>query len=109
MRDFEGIHELTDDTKMNLMNFSFHLTVGNLDDAYRSVQNIKSSAVWMSMAQMCVKTRRLNVAEICVSNLSNALGTSSRMGLTMSSKDKETSEKHGHTMKVSLALWKGSP
>ncbi|ETO20870.1 hypothetical protein RFI_16339 [Reticulomyxa filosa] len=80
MRDFVGIENMDNNTKCNLMDFSFHLAVGDLDGAFkfiiylflkRSIRNVTSPNVWTSMAKMSVKTRRLDVAEICVSNLSS--------------------------------------
>ena len=77
MRDFIGIDVINDETKANLMNFSYYLTIGDLDEAYRSVQNIKSASVWESMARMCVKTKRLDVAQVCFANMANNKGSSS--------------------------------
>ena len=56
------------------MNFSFFLNTGNLDEAYKSVKSIQNPAVWEKMAQMCVKTKRLDVAEICLGNMRFARG-----------------------------------
>lgn len=35
MRDFQGIELNDDDTRDALINFSFYLTVGNMDEAYK--------------------------------------------------------------------------
>jgi hypothetical protein len=35
-----------EDIKKAIMNFSFYLTVGNMDEAYNSVRNIKNNTVW---------------------------------------------------------------
>ena len=83
LRDFQGIDNVDEDTRRNLMNFSYHLTVGDLDEAYRSVQTIKSCLVWENMARMCVKTRRLDVAQICISNLSSSRGSSARIASSL--------------------------
>jgi len=83
IRDFIGINDIDEQTKKNLMNFSYFLTVGDLDEAYRSVQNIKSASVWQNMARMCVKTRRLDVAQICISNLSSSRGTSATIASSL--------------------------
>jgi intraflagellar transport protein 140 len=45
-----------------------------MDEAYRCVKRISSVAVWENMAQMCVKTKRLDVAEVCLGNMGNARG-----------------------------------
>ena len=51
-------------TSAALLDFSLHLTVGDMDKAYAAVRLIKSATVWENMAHMCVKTRRLDVAEV---------------------------------------------
>jgi len=53
------------------------LTSGNLDEAYKSVKNIQNSAIWEKMAIMCVKCKRLDVAEICIGNMKFARGARS--------------------------------
>ena len=35
---------------------------------------IKNAAVWENMAHMCVKTKRLDVAEVCLGNMGHARG-----------------------------------
>lgn len=83
LRDFQGIDKVDDETRCNLMNFSYYLTVGDLDEAYRSVETIKSCSIWENMARMCVKTRRLDVAQICISNLSSSKGASARIASSL--------------------------
>mmetsp|Transcript_2330 Transcript_2330/g.3996 ORF Transcript_2330/g.3996 Transcript_2330/m.3996 type:complete len:88 (+) Transcript_2330:530-793(+) len=46
MKDFVGLENVSDDIKLAIMNFSFYLTVGNMDEAYNSVRNIKNNTVW---------------------------------------------------------------
>jgi len=50
MKDFVGLENVQDDIKQAIMNFSFYLTVGNMDEAYNSVRNIKNNTVWQNMA-----------------------------------------------------------
>ena len=57
------------------MNFGFYLSIGNMDEAYRSVKLIQNPLVWENMAQMRVKTKRLDVAETCLGNMRFARGT----------------------------------
>lgn len=40
MSDFSGIENLDPQTKTGIMNFSFYLSTGNLDEAYKSVKSI---------------------------------------------------------------------
>lgn len=46
MKDFTGLEHVDEVTKKAIMNFSFYLTVGNMDEAYNSVRNIKNNTVW---------------------------------------------------------------
>lgn len=75
MRDFVGIDEADEATRSALLNFSFYMTVGNMDEAHRAVRLIKSASVWENMAHMCVKTKRLDVAEACLGNMGHARGS----------------------------------
>ena len=50
MKDFNGLENVGEDIKQSIMNFSFYLTVGNMDEAYNSVRNIKNNNVWNNMA-----------------------------------------------------------
>ncbi len=74
MKDFIGLETVDEATKKAIMNFSFYLTVGNMDEAYNSVRNIKNNTVWQNMAQMCVKTKRIDVAQVCLGNMRFARG-----------------------------------
>jgi intraflagellar transport protein 140 len=74
MRDFVGLDRVDDRTKRALLDFSYHLTTGNMDEAYRAVKLIQSPSVWENMAHMCVKTKRLDVAEVCLGNMGHARG-----------------------------------
>jgi intraflagellar transport protein 140 len=45
-----------------------------MDEAHHAVRLIKSPSVWENMAHMCVKTKRLDVAEICFGHMGHARG-----------------------------------
>lgn len=74
LRDFVGLGAVDAPTKRALIDFSLHLALGNLDEAHRAVRNIDSKGVWENMARMCVKSRRLDVAEVCLANMRHARG-----------------------------------
>ena len=40
MNDFVGLYKIDDIIKEAIMNFSFNLSTGNLDEAYKSVKSI---------------------------------------------------------------------
>lgn len=56
------------------MNFGYYLSIGNMDEAYKSVKLVQNPRVWENMAQMCVKTKRIDVAETCLGNMRFARG-----------------------------------
>ncbi|XP_041829697.1 intraflagellar transport protein 140 homolog [Melanotaenia boesemani] len=72
LRDFVGLENCEKSTRDAMLNFSFFLTIGDMDEAFKSIKLIKSKAVWENMARMCVKTRRLDVARVCLGNMGNA-------------------------------------
>ncbi|XP_053132123.1 intraflagellar transport protein 140 homolog [Hemicordylus capensis] len=74
MRDFIGLEECDKATRDAMLNFSFYLTIGDMDEAFKSIKLIKSEAVWENMARMCVKTQRLDVARVCLGNMGHARG-----------------------------------
>ncbi|XP_071962146.1 intraflagellar transport protein 140 homolog [Antedon mediterranea] len=74
MRDFVGLEDSDKNSRDGMMNFSFYLTIGNMDEAFKAIKLIKSESVWENMATMCVKTRRLDVAKVCLGNMGHARG-----------------------------------
>ena len=74
MQDFIGMEKVEEGAFEALLDFSYHVTVGNMDEAFKAVKVIESDTVWHNMAAMCVKTRRLDVAEICLANMGHVRG-----------------------------------
>ena len=110
MLDFVGMEEVDAATQKGMLDFSYYLTIGNMDEAHRAVKLIKKTSLWENMARMCaachpnpspspspnphphpnprrdlhpnpnpspspspitrcVKTKRLDVAEICLGHM----------------------------------------
>jgi intraflagellar transport protein 140 len=46
MKDFVGLENVEESIKKAILNFSHFLSVGNMDEAYNSVRNIKNNTVW---------------------------------------------------------------
>lgn len=44
-----------------------------MDAAFRAIKLVQSSSVWTSLARMCVKTKRLDVAGVCLGHMGNAM------------------------------------
>ena len=74
MRDFMGL-ESSDETVLKaILNFSYYVSAGNMDEAFKAVKTIQNVSVWENMCTMSVKTRRLDVAEECLRNMRFARG-----------------------------------
>ncbi|KAF0771516.1 Uncharacterized protein FWK35_00000315 [Aphis craccivora] len=74
MKEFEGIEDCNSDIRAAIINFGYNLCLGDLDLAFNFIANIKSPAVWTSLAKMCVKSKRLDVAEICLGHMNDCRG-----------------------------------
>ncbi|RMX59262.1 hypothetical protein pdam_00005737 [Pocillopora damicornis] len=72
MRDFIGLEKADAEARQAMMNFSYLSAIGNMDEAFKAIKLIKSESVWENMARMCVKTKRLDVATVCLGNMGNA-------------------------------------
>jgi intraflagellar transport protein 140 len=66
---FEGLEKVEDNVKAALIDFSIYMSCGKLDEAYKIVKNIKNPLIWENMAQICIKTKRIDVLEVCLSNM----------------------------------------
>ncbi|CAG9773857.1 unnamed protein product [Ceutorhynchus assimilis] len=72
MSDFSGLENCNSTTKQAVLDFSYHLSLGNMDAAFKSIKLVQSQGVWASLAKMCVKTQRLDVAMVCLGHMGNA-------------------------------------
>lgn len=43
-----------------------------MDSAFKAIKLVQSAGVWNSLARMCVKTKRLDVAGVCLGHVGNA-------------------------------------
>jgi len=74
MRDFVGLENIDNTSKDAMIRFSYLSSTGNMDEAFKAIKAIKSGSVWENMARMCVKTKRLDVASVCLGNMGNVRG-----------------------------------
>lgn len=86
MRDFTGLENCEENVRKAILNFSYYLTAGNMDEAFKAVKTIQNVSVWEKMCQMSVKTKRLDVAEVCLGNMRFARGA---RAVRVSKKDTE--------------------
>ncbi len=81
-----------------MVSFCFHLSVGNMDEAFRAIKMITNKKIWGNLGRMCVKSqvrnstfstivplnyfliccffllKRLDVATICLGKMEHATG-----------------------------------
>ncbi|CAF1384504.1 unnamed protein product, partial [Rotaria sordida] len=69
MPDFIGVNGLEKNIIEAIMNFSYNLTLGDLDAAFKAIKIIKKESVWENLARMCVLNRRADVAKICLGKM----------------------------------------
>ncbi|XP_077561362.1 intraflagellar transport protein 140 homolog [Haemaphysalis longicornis] len=74
MRDFVGFENCDDSVREAIMTFSYFMTLRDMDEAFKAIKALKNEAVWENMARMCVKTKRLDVARICLGKMAHARG-----------------------------------
>ncbi|KAK6014197.1 tetratricopeptide repeat protein [Ostertagia ostertagi] len=74
LREFSGVESCDQSTRKGMMDFCYYLTIGQMDEAFKAIRFIKSESVWEHMASMSVKTRRLDVAVVCLGNMKNIRG-----------------------------------
>ncbi|XP_011503227.1 PREDICTED: intraflagellar transport protein 140 homolog [Ceratosolen solmsi marchali] len=69
MRDFEELDSCDSTIKRAILDFSFYLSVANMDEAFKAIKTIQNEAVWKSLAKMCVKTKQLDMAILCLGHM----------------------------------------
>ncbi|KIH67333.1 tetratricopeptide repeat protein [Ancylostoma duodenale] len=74
LREFSGVENCDEATRKGMMDFCYYLSIGQMDEAFKAIRFIKSESVWEHMASMSVKTRRLDVAAVCLGNMKNIRG-----------------------------------
>ncbi|KAG1665494.1 hypothetical protein FOA52_009755 [Chlamydomonas sp. UWO 241] len=74
MQGFDRMQSDDEQVRSALLEFSYNLAINNMDEAFRAVKQIKSTAVWGNMAHLCIKNKRLDVAEHCLGKMENARG-----------------------------------
>lgn len=72
MRDFEELGTCDSVTKKAVLDFSFHISVANMEEAFKSIKSITNEGIWKSLARMCVKTKQLNMALLCLGHMKQA-------------------------------------
>ncbi|KAI6178923.1 hypothetical protein M3Y98_00554400 [Aphelenchoides besseyi] len=76
LREFVGIAADDRQAVEAMIDFAFFLCIEQMDKAFTAIKFIKNEQVWESMARMCVKTRRVDVALVCLGHMRNARAAS---------------------------------
>eukprot|EP00803_Ostreobium_quekettii_P010396 evm.model.scf_366.2 EVM.evm.TU.scf_366.2 scf_366:14443-33657(-) len=66
---FAGVQEISQNTKVGLLEFSCQLSIGATEEAVKAIEKIQDPAVWENMAQLCIRNGRLDVAQLCLGNM----------------------------------------
>ena len=74
MKDFEELGSCDPSTKKAILDFCFYLSIANMDEAFKAIKTIKNETVWKSLANMCVKTKQLDMAMLCLGHMKQARG-----------------------------------
>ena len=74
MRDFLGMERASPDVLAALLGFNRLLASGDADAAFDAVRHVDDPAVWECMTHVCIKTKRLDAAERCLTNVGRARG-----------------------------------
>lgn len=72
MKDFEELENCDSTTKKAILDFCFYLSITNMDEAFKAIKTIKNETVWKSLAKMCVKTKQLDMAMLCLGHMKQA-------------------------------------
>jgi intraflagellar transport protein 140 len=71
LKDFIGLGDCDEPMVKAMLSFSYSSLMGNMDDAFKAIKSIKNQRVWKTLAVMSVKTRRFDVALVCVGNMND--------------------------------------
>ncbi|KAJ3023410.1 hypothetical protein HKX48_003327 [Thoreauomyces humboldtii] len=71
-KDLEGLEDTDTSTLKSMLDFSFHLATGNINASLKSLKHVKNPSTWTTLARLCIKTRRPDIAALCFANMGNA-------------------------------------
>ena len=115
---FEGVDNLTDESRKALLDFNYNLATGSIDDAFNCVRATTNKATWRSLAQVAAQAKRLDLAVICLAKLEDPTSlllskikdpieaqvyAAVALGLTTEA-NKIANESENYEVKVKLAL-----
>lgn len=76
MRCFKGIgREEEANTTRVLFQFFYNVSIGNAEEAIKTIKLIHDPNLWESMAKVSIKSNKLEIAKICLSNMYHIRGS----------------------------------
>jgi intraflagellar transport protein 140 len=52
--------------------FCFNLAAGDIESVIKTIKLIKSDHIWINLANVCIKMRKMKLARMCFGKLKNA-------------------------------------
>jgi intraflagellar transport protein 140 len=74
LSDFVGLEDESPLALAAILDFSFYSRLGEIDKSFESLQAIKSPRVWSHIVPICIKMKRLDLTEICLSHTTSPEG-----------------------------------
>ncbi|DBA86980.1 TPA: hypothetical protein ACH3X2_000362 [Trebouxia sp. C0005] len=69
MHTFIGMQDVDRQTSRALLDFSYHLAIGDMNEAYKAVKLVKTAGLWRSLCLSAVRSRRHQVVQFCLDNM----------------------------------------
>ena len=75
--DFVDFENVDAETQMALLNFSRLKAMGKLEEALHVIHSTSNPFLWEKLAHECIKSKRVDIAEVCLASLGYARGAHS--------------------------------
>lgn len=100
LNNYENVTEEDSSLVKIITDFSIFLNLGNIDEAVRTVRFINNPQIWKTLARMSIKSKRLDIARLCLSKTGDAKALRSLRDL-----ESETDEAKFGLIAISLGLY----
>ena len=70
MRDFEGLQNCDKATREAVLNFSYNMSISNMDEAFRAIKTIQRCAIyWITLCLLNLMGKEMDVMRTGIKNL----------------------------------------
>ncbi|KAL3159994.1 hypothetical protein ABBQ38_010382 [Trebouxia sp. C0009 RCD-2024] len=73
MHTFAGMQDIDKQTSQALLEFSYHLAIGDTNEAYKAVKLVRTPGLWRNLCLSAIRSRRHQVVHFCLDNMEDAL------------------------------------